>query len=63
MIKAFQMFMHEKKLNKREYYLSEKQFLDIEFPNEAPELICDVLFYLSGFVHFRTEQMEPEVYE
>ena len=63
MLKAWNMYMHEKKLNKREYYLSEKHFLAIDFMNEAPEVICDLLFYMSGFIHYRTDQIDQEVYE
>ena len=31
--------------------------------NEAPEIVCDVLYYLTGFVHYRTDQFSREVYE
>ena len=31
--------------------------------NEAPEIVCDVLFYLSAYVHHRTNHMPYETYK
>ena len=49
--KAFQSFVCESQLRKKEYYISKKQYLEIPFMNEVPEMVCDVLFYLSGYIH------------
>lgn len=31
--------------------------------NQVPELICDILYYMSGFIHYRTDQMSAEAYK
>ena len=31
--------------------------------NQVPEIVCDVLFYLSGYVHHRTEDISLEAYK
>ena len=30
--------------------------------NQVPEIVCDVLYYLSGYVHHRTEEIPKDVY-
>eukprot|EP00353_Schmidingerella_taraikaensis_P016599 CAMPEP_0185613668 /NCGR_PEP_ID=MMETSP0436-20130131/28118_1 /TAXON_ID=626734 ORGANISM="Favella taraikaensis, Strain Fe Narragansett Bay" /NCGR_SAMPLE_ID=MMETSP0436 /ASSEMBLY_ACC=CAM_ASM_000390 /LENGTH=98 /DNA_ID=CAMNT_0028247853 /DNA_START=610 /DNA_END=906 /DNA_ORIENTATION=+ len=55
--------MSELKMDKKEYYLSAKQYCELEFMNEVPELVCDLLFYMSGYVHFRTNRFSQEGYE
>jgi len=31
--------------------------------NQVPEIVCDVLFYLAGYVHYRTEDISLEAYK
>ena len=30
--------------------------------NHVPEIVCDVLYYLSGYVHHRTDEIPKDVY-
>ena len=30
--------------------------------NHVPEIVCDVLYYLSGYIHHRTEDISKDVY-
>lgn len=61
--KAFLSFIGEAKMPSREYYISKKQYLKLDFLNEVPEIVCDVLYYLSGYVHFRSKIMNAQLYE
>ena len=54
--------MQQKRLDQKEYYLSRRQYCSIEFMNEAPEIVCDLLYYMAGFVHYRTNFMSQESY-
>lgn len=60
--KAFNSYICESKMQHREYFISKKQYLAMEFMNEVPEIVCDILFYLSGFVHYRTDRISAETY-
>ena len=55
-------YVQYKHYNKREFYVSRQQYCDIEFMNKIPEIVCDILFYLSGYVHYRTDSMSEEAY-
>ena len=55
--------MCDKKMNRREFYISEKQYMQLEFMNEVPEIVCDILYHLSGYVHHRTNKFSYEAYE
>ena len=61
--KAFQGYVSDSRLAKPEYYITESQYLSLDFMNEIPEIVCDILYYLSGFVHYRTNRFSQEVYE
>ena len=30
--------------------------------NQVPEIVCDLLFYLSGYIHHRTDEIPKDVY-
>jgi len=55
--------MCEKKMQSREFYISEKQYMTLDFMNEVPEIVCDILYHLSGYVHYRTDRFSEEAYE
>lgn len=63
MYKAFQAYVGESKMPESEYKIDEKQYAALDFMNEVPEIVCDVLFHLTGFVHYRTTRFSSEVYE
>lgn len=31
--------------------------------NQIPEIVCDVLYYLSGYVHYRTDRFSEKTYK
>jgi len=53
----------EKKFDRREYFISKHQYMDLDFINESPEIVNDVLFFLSGYVHHRTNLVSYETYK
>ena len=61
--KAFMNYICESKMISREYFISQKKYCELEFINEVPEIVCDVLFYLSGYIHYRTDRISLEGYE
>ena len=61
--RAFFDFVREKKYTTKEFYITKKQYQMFEFMNQVPEIVCDVLFYLSGYVHHRTSTMHQDMYK
>ena len=43
--------------------MTKKQYMDLDFMNESPEIVNDVLYYLSGYVHHRTNLVSYEDYK
>ena len=60
---GFNLYVGEKHLDKREYYISEAQYVDLDFMNMAPEIVCEVLYYLCGYVHHRTSSISIDTYK
>lgn len=56
-------YVKEKYYNSAEFFISEKQFIEQDWMNQVPEIVCDVLFMLSGFSHYRTNQIDSDVYK
>lgn len=61
--KLFLEYCVEKKFDRREYFISKHQYMDLDFINESPEIVNDVLFFLSGYVHHRTNLVSYETYK
>ena len=61
--RVFDEYVCEKNYQKKEYFISENQYLQLEFMNQVPEIICDLLYYLSGYVHYRTDLISKDVYQ
>lgn len=53
----------EKYYNHREYFLTQKQYCDLEFMNGAPEIVCEIIYHLSGYLHHRTDFMTYDTYK
>ena len=51
----FEDYVRMKHYNKREFYITRKQYCNIDFLNEVPEVLCDLLFYLTGYMHHKTD--------
>ena len=49
--------------DKREFFIGREDYLSIEFQNQVPEVICDLLFALTGYVHHRTDSFTMESYK
>ena len=60
--KVFLNYICDKKYTTKEYFISQNQYLDMEFMNQVPEIVCDILYYLSGYIHHRTDQIPKDVY-
>ena len=58
----FEDYVRMKHYNKREFYITRKQYCNIDFLNEVPEVICDLLFYLTGYMHHKTDLISEEAY-
>lgn len=62
-VKAFFEYASDKYFEgKKEHYLSKASFCDLDFQNEVPEVVCDLLFYLSGYVHHRSDIFTEDAY-
>jgi len=40
-----------------------EEYAKIEFLNDVPEIVCDILCYLARYFHYRTSQMTERIYQ
>lgn len=48
---------------RREYYISKNAYLKMDFMNEVPEIVCDILYHLARYVHYRTDRFSEKAYK
>lgn len=51
-----------KKFDSAPYFLSQAEYLKISWLNVIPEILCDILFYMCGYVHYRADKLTKDVY-
>lgn len=61
--KKFTEYIFDKNFAKGSQHLTQADYMQIQWMNVVPEIICDILGYLAGYVHFRTNFMSREAYE
>ena len=61
--KAFYYYVADKTYTEPQYYITQKQYCKLDFMNQAPEIVCEVIYYLSGFLHHRTDQVSYDAYK
>jgi hypothetical protein len=59
---TFEDFVTLRKFSDDTNRISLEQYLKIEYLNLIPEIVCEVLCYLSGYVHHRNDQISHAVY-
>ena len=59
----FSKYISENYFNKPDVYISEEQYLQLDFMNQIPEVVCDILCYLAKYHHYRTKLISYETYE
>lgn len=53
-IETFKKYVSEKKFGEPDKSLTFKDYYKLEFINDVPEIVCDILFYLARYYHYRT---------
>jgi hypothetical protein len=62
-INTFKKYVSEKKFNEDDKALVFKDYYKLNFPNDVPEIVCDIICYLSHYYHYRTGYVKKKVYE
>jgi len=63
MISTFKNFISKKNFGEPDKHLTFKDYYKLNFINDVPEIVCDILCYLSKYYHYRTNAMERALYE
>ena len=60
---TFKNYVSTKKFGAPDKFLSINDYIKLEFMNDVPEIVCDILCYLSRHVHHRSNHLDKKVYE
>ena len=59
----FSEFVFDKNFARASHHITETEYQKIEWMNVVPEIVCDILGYMSDYVHYRTHKMNRDLYE
>jgi hypothetical protein len=60
---TFKNYVSTKKFGASDKFLNINDYIKLDFMNDVPEIVCDILCYLSRHVHHRSNHIEKKVYE
>jgi hypothetical protein len=60
---TFKRFVSEKRFSKPDRHINFKDYYKLNFPNDVPEIVCDIFCYLARQYHHRTGYLTREKYE
>ena len=59
----WQDYVTAKNFSDTHNHITLEQYLHIEFVNFIPEIVCEILAYLSNYIHHRSEDIPYQIYE
>lgn len=59
---TFKQFVSQKKFGAEDRHLTFKDYYKLNFENDVPEIVCEVIHYLSGQLHHRTSHISKDTY-
>ena len=60
---TFKRFVSEKRFSAPDRHLTFKDYYKLNFPNDVPEIVCDIFCYLANQYHYRTGYLTRDTYE
>ena len=60
---TFKKFVSEKRFSAPDKFLNFKEYYKLNFPNDVPEIVCDIFYYLAHYSHYRTGYLNRDTYE
>ena len=58
----FSKYVSENYFNKSEVCITEEQYMKLNFMNQIPEIVCEIICYLSKYYHYRTRFVSQKAY-
>ena len=58
----FSKYTSENYFTKPDVCISEEQYIRLDFMNQVPEVVCDILCYMARYYHYRTTLVSFEAY-
>ena len=62
-LKTFKQYALEKHFDSKAELISQDEYISMPWLNGVPEIVCDVLCYLSNYLHHRSDVIGKEAYQ
>ena len=60
---TFKQFVSDKNFKQHDKHITFKDYSKINFANEMPEIVCDILYYLAKYRHPNAANISRDTYD